>query len=163
VTADDLAVAVGQAAAHELNSALGKITHCLNQLTDAQVWWRPSPSMNSIGNLILHLQGNLRQWIVAGLGGAPDVRDRPAEFAQSSPIPRDELLRILQAVVSDAGAVLRRQTAAQLVQGRRIQGFDVTGLGAIFDSVPHFRGHTQEIVHLTRAQLGNAYRFQWNP
>jgi hypothetical protein len=163
MTADELAAAVGREAANELTSALGRIKHCLGQLTDEQVWWRSRPPLNSIGNLILHLCGNVRQWIVAGLGGAADSRDRPAEFAERGPIPRDELLRRLEAVVNEARAVLARQTARQLLEARRIQGFDVTGLAAIFDSVPHFRGHTQEVVSLTRLQLGDAYRFAWAP
>ena len=135
MTTDELASAVGREAANELSSGLAKIKHC----------------------------GNVRQWIVAGLGGAADGRDRPAEFAECGPIPRVELLRRLEAVVDEARAVLARQTARQLLEARRIQGFDVTGLAAIFDSVPHFRGHTQEIVSMTRLQLGDAYKFAWAP
>jgi hypothetical protein len=163
MTADELAAAVGNEAANELASALGKIKHCLGQLSDEQVWWRSRSSLNSVGNLILHLCGNVRQWTVAGLGGAADVRDRPAEFSERGPIPKDELLRRLEAVVDEARTVLARQTARQLLKARRIQGFDVTGLVAIFDSVPHFRGHTQEIISMTRLQLGDAYKFQWKP
>ena len=163
MTADELAATVGREAANELTSALAKIKHCMSQLTDEQVWWRSRPSLNSIGNLILHLCGNVRQWIVAGLGGAVDSRDRPAEFSEPGPIPKEELLRKLEAVVNEARAVLARQTARQLLEARRIQGFDVTGLATIFDSVPHFRGHTQEIVGLTRLQLGDAYKFAWTP
>ena len=163
MTADDLAAAVGAEAGRELTSALKRIRHCLDQLSDEQIWWRAAPGMNSIGNLILHLCGNVRQWLVAGLGGAADSRDRPAEFSELGPIPKDELLRKLEGVVDEARAVLARQTARQLLEARRIQGFDVTGLAAIFDSVPHFRGHTQEIVSLTRLQLGDAYRFAWAP
>ena len=163
MTADELAAAVGREAGNEWASALAKIKHCLSQLTDEQVWWRSRPSLNSIGNLILHLCGNVRQWLVAGLGGAADSRDRPAEFTELGPIPREELLRKLGAVVGEARAVLARQTARQLLEARRIQGFDVTGLAAIFDSVPHFRGHTQEIVSMTRLQLGDAYRLAWAP
>ena len=162
-TDDALAAAVGTAAANELASALARIKHCLDQLPDEQVWWRPQPALNSIGNLVLHLVGNLRQWIVAGLGGATDARDRPAEFAERGPIPKDQLLRSLEAAVSEATGVLTRLSARQLLETRRIQGFDVTGLTAIFDSVPHFRGHTQEIVHMTRVQRGEAYRFAWQP
>jgi hypothetical protein len=163
MTADELAAAVANEAGNELTSALDKIKHCLGQLSDEQVWWRPHPSLNSIGNLVLHLCGNVRQWIVAGLGGAADVRDRPAEFAERGPIPRDELLRRLEGVVGEARAVLARQTARQLLEVRRIQGSEITGLAAVFDSVPHFRGHAQEIVHMTRVQLGDAYRLQWQP
>ena len=163
MTADELATAVGTEAAHELASALAKIKHCLGQLTDEQMWWRSRPSLNSIGNLILHLGGNLRQWVVAGLGGAPDVRNRPAEFAEQGPVPKDELVRSLEAVVGEAKRALAGSDARRLTEARRIQGFDVTGLAAVFDSVPHFRGHTQEIVHMTRLQLGEAYRFAWTP
>jgi hypothetical protein len=163
MTTDELAAAVGAAAADELANALGKIEHCLTQLSDAQVWQRPRPALNSVGNLLLHLEGNLRQWVLAGLGGAPDARDRPAEFAERGPVPKDELLRRLRAAVGEARGVLARQTARQWLELRRVQGFEVTGLGALFDSVPHFRGHTQEIVHLTREMLGDAYRFQWRP
>lgn len=163
MTADDLAAAVGTAAAHEMTNALERIKHCLNQLNDEQLWWRPTPSLNSIGNLILHLCGNVRQWIVAGLGGVADVRNRPAEFAERGPIPKHELIRRLEAAVADAKSVLTGPTAQQLLDVRRIQGSDVTGLAAIFDSVPHFRGHAQEIIHMTRSQLGDAYRLAWTP
>ena len=163
ITADELAAALGKEAANELTSAMARIKHCLGQLTDDQMWWRSHPSLNCIGNLILHLGGNLRQWIVAGLGCEADVRDRPAEFSERGPLPKEELLRKLDAVVGDAKEVLGKLTARQLLEARRIQGFDVTGLAAVFDSVPHFRGHTQEIVHLTRLQLGDAYKFAWTP
>src|SRR5262249_49568305 len=160
---NQLATAVATEAAHELTEALGRIKHSLGQLRDEQVWRRPQPALNSIGNLILHLCGNVRQWLVAGLSGATDVRNRPAEFSERGPIAKQELLSRLEAVVGEAKAVLSRLNAQQLLAKRRIQGFDVTGLAAIFSSVPHFRGHTQEIVHMTRSQLGDAYRFAWTP
>ena len=163
MTADELAVVVGTAAAHELESALMRIKHCLGQLTDEQVWQRSQPSLNSIGNLILHLCGNLRQWIVAGVGEASDVRNRPAEFAERGPVPKQELLCRLEAVVEEVKGILTGVDARQFAEVRRIQGFDVTGAAAIFDSVPHFRGHTQELVHMTRLQLGDAYKFAWTP
>src|SRR5262245_36532911 len=99
MTADELATTVDREAGNELASALARIKHCLGQLSDEQVWWRSHPSLNSIGNLTLHLCGNVRQWIVAGLSGGANVRDRPAEFSEPGSIPRDELLRRLEAVV----------------------------------------------------------------
>ena len=163
MTADQLATAVGNAVAHELSSALERIRHCLDQLSDEQIWWRPKPGLNSIGNLLLHLCGNLRQWIVAGIGGASDFRHRPGEFAERGPIPKAELISRLEAAVEESKAAITRITAQQLVEIRRIQGSEVTGLEAVFSSVPHFRGHTQEIVGMTRQQLGDAYRFAWTP
>jgi hypothetical protein len=146
-----------------LHSCVAKIKHCLGQLTDEQVWWRPRESMNSIGNLVLHLCGNVRQWFIARIGGAPDIRNRPREFSERQMIPKDELLRHVDEVVSGATAALTKMTADDLLKVQRIQGFMVAGLGAIFDSVPHFRGHTQEIIFLTRMQLGDGYKFHWVP
>jgi hypothetical protein len=154
---------LGAAATDELRQAATKIAHCLNQLTDAQLWWRPDESQNSIGNLILHLCGNLRQWVVSGLGGAPDVRDRPREFSERRSIPRAELLSRLDAVVAEAATILSGIGATQWLQVRRVQGFEVTGIAAIFDTVPHFRGHTQEIIFRTRLLLGDKYQFSWKP
>ncbi len=162
-TADQIAGAVGEAAANELDDAFAKIKHCLDQLSDEQVWWRPKPSLNSIGNLILHLCGNLRQWIVCGVGGATDNRDRPSEFSERGPTPKAELLKTLDEIVGQAQAALNALHVDRLLEFRRIQATEQTALSAIFDSVPHFRGHTQEIVLMTRLQLGDAYRFLWVP
>lgn len=150
-------------AREQLRKAAGIIRHCLGQLTDEQLSWRPHEKMNSIGNLVLHLCGNVRQWIVAGVGGETDVRDRPAEFAERGPFHRDALLRHFDKGVRQADDVLRAFTPPGLLEPRRIQGFEATVLSAIFDSVAHFKGHTQEIVGLTRMQLGDSYRFEWAP
>lgn len=162
-SSEQLCAALAAEAGNELADALGKIEHCLAQLTDQQIWWRSCESTNSIGNLLLHLAGNLRQWIVSGLGGAPDVRDRPSEFAQRGGIGSQDLLGRLRGAVGETKAALSSLSPDELLRVRRIQGFEVSGLAAIFHSVPHFRGHTQEIVHLTRLQLGDAYRFAWQP
>jgi len=162
-TAAEVAAAVAKEAADELEDAVGKIKHCVRQLSEQQVWWRPADSMNSIGNLILHLCGNVRQWITCGVGGAEDRRDRPREFSKRGPIPTGELLGRLDAAVAEAREALAKATAADLLAPRRIQGFEVTGMQATFESVAHFRGHTQEIVHLTRFQLGDAYEFAFVP
>jgi len=152
------------AAAREcLDEGLHKIEHCLGQLDDEAVWWRPTPQQNSIANLMLHLSGNLRQWIAHGVGGAPDVRNRPMEFDDRSGRPRAELLETLLAAVRAADEVIGGLTAQRLVQPRRIQGFDANMLAAVLSSVAHFRGHTQEIIHITRARLGDAYRFDFVP
>jgi hypothetical protein len=97
-----------------LDSALKRIQHYLGQLNDKQVWWRSQPSRNSIGNLILHLCGNLRPWVVAGVGGAPGVRNRPAEFAERGPVPKDELMRRLEVAVEEAKRVLAGVDARRL-------------------------------------------------
>lgn len=146
-----------------LEAGFGRIRHCVDQLSDEQVWWRPTEAMNSIGNILLHLCGNLQQWIIAGVQQQLDQRNRPQEFAERQAIPKRELLGRLEAVVGDARRVLADTTDQQLLEPRRIQGFDETVLSATFDSVSHFAGHVQEIIYITRLQLGDQYRFAWVP
>src|SRR6266545_845678 len=121
-----IASACIDAARHTLSAAHSKIRHCLNQLNDDHVNWRPFEAQNSIANIVLHLCGNVRQWIISGIGGTPDVRHRPSEFSDRKPYTRDELLHHLQQTVRDADEVLSRVPPDQLAQMRRIQGFDET-------------------------------------
>jgi len=162
-SADDVSRAVLQEAGNVLDDCLTKIKHCVGQLSEEQVWWRPHDSMNAIGNLILHLTGNVRQWMVSGIGESADVRNRPAEFAEKGPVPKTNLLEGLEQVVAETKETLSRATADSMSHPRRIQGFTVTGWASLFDSVPHFKGHTQEIICYTRLQLKDAYKFHWRP
>jgi hypothetical protein len=155
----DLLHATTAAFREELDSALGRIAHCVGQLSDEQVWWRPRPDMNSIGNLLLHLAGNVKQMIVSGVGGEPDDRQRQAEFDARDPIPGAELLRRLSEVVDRAKAVLTAVSADELCRVRRVQTGDITGMQAVVRCVAHFRGHTQEIIHQTRTILADRYQF----
>ncbi len=151
------------AARHTLAEGLRKIEHCVRQLNEEQVWWRPKPQMNSVANLMLHLSGNLRQWITSGVGGARDIRNRPEEFADRSELPKGNILSMLRSTVREADEVMERLDPTRLTDGRRIQGFDTTVTAAIFDSISHFRGHTQEIIHMTREMLGEKYKFDFVP
>ena len=146
-----------------LASSLTKIVHCLEQLADDDLQWRQHESHNSIQNIVLHLCGNLRQWIVHGVGEEPDVRHRPSEFSDRRPLAKTELLGRLQETVALADQALAACPPEHLLDARRIQGFDTTVLAAIFDTVSHFVGHTHQIVYITRLRLGDAYRFQWAP
>ena len=146
-----------------LEEGCSKITHCLRQLGEDQIWWRPRPEMNSIGNLLLHLAGNVRQWIVAGVGDFEDTRERQAEFDERGPLPQDVVWGRLEQVVKEASAVLHAVSATDLMTSKQVQGFDVTKLGATMHSVSHFQGHVQEIIGLTRQQLGDEYQFRWTP
>ena len=146
-----------------LAESRGKIGHCLSQLSDEQVWWRPAPELNSIGNLILHVSGNMRQWVVCGMTDAVDRRDRDGEFRADSTMGPDALLATLDAVISDVEKVLRGVDSSQLTRADEVQGFPVSGFGILMHSIPHFVGHTHQIIQLTRMQLGAEYRFAWSP
>ncbi|HET6325639.1 MAG TPA: DUF1572 family protein [Planctomycetaceae bacterium] len=146
-----------------LAKGLHKIEHCASQLTDEQFWWRPREDMNSIANLLLHLAGNLRQWAVSGVNDSADTRNRPREFSDRSGRSKAELLKILRDVIGEVEAALATLTAEQLVAARRIQGYDVNVASAVLNTVCHFQGHVQEIIHITREQLGAKYRFDFVP
>jgi uncharacterized damage-inducible protein DinB len=129
---------------------LPKIERCVEKLTDEQVWWRPNPESNSIGNLLLHLAGNARQWIVGGLGGASDKRQRQTEFDERKIIAGDELLARLQTTVADVDDVLASFDPARLLDKYPIQGTEATALAAIFHVTEHFSMHTGQIILLTK-------------
>ena len=160
---DDTAALVGRELADELGQALDRIAHCLGQLTDEQAWWRPRADLNSVGNLVLHLAGNVRQLIGSGLGGAPDDRDRQAEFDARGPVPRADLLAALRAAVAGATAILTGPATRDWSRACSFRGQPATALGLAVRSVAHFRGHAQEVIHLTRTILGDAYRFAGPP
>lgn len=127
-----------------------RMRSCVESLTDEQVWWRPNPASNSIGNLLLHLNGNVTQWLVNSFESLEDARDRPAEFAAQSGIPRDRLLEMLTLTMDRAGGVLSRLTESDLLAEYDIQGYRVTGLQAVFQVVEHFGLHFGQIAYITK-------------
>ena len=148
---------------HLLNEAMRKIRHCVGQLSDEQLWKKPDDGLNSVANLMLHLAGNLNQWSVVGILERSDDRDRAAEFAATGGLSGNELLGRLEAVVGESISVIRNLDEDSLKQARQIQGFNVTVLQTLFHTVPHFVGHTHQILMLTRLSLGSAYQFEWSP
>ena len=142
-----------------LDDYLPKIERCLERLTDEQIWWRPNEESNSIGNLVLHLCGNARQWIVSGVGGEADRRQRDAEFAQRELVPRDQLLSLLHSTLADVARVLRGLDPATLLERRTIQSSDVDLLEAIFHVTEHFSMHTGQIIMLTKLLTATDLRF----
>lgn len=129
---------------------LPKIERCLEKLSDEQIWWRANPESNSIGNLLLHISGNARQWIVCGLGGETDQRARQSEFDERRIIGRDELLSRLRKTVLDLDRVLSNFDPELLLKEYPIQGTEATALAAIFHVTEHFSMHTGQIILLTK-------------
>jgi hypothetical protein len=136
-----------------------RLRACVESLTDEQVWWRPNQASNSIGNLILHLNGNVRQWLVAAFTRQDDLRDRPAEFAAENGLAASELLERLGATMSQAAAVLDRLAEADLVAPYEIQGYHVTGLEAVYQVVEHFGLHYGQIAYIAKSLSGRNLGF----
>jgi len=146
------------AAADKLAENLGRIETCVPKLTPDVLWARDSENENAVGNLLLHLDGNVRQWILSGIGGAPERRDRAAEFAARSGPDGGALVTKLRGTVNEAIATIRTLPHARLHEAVTIQGYDTTVLAAIFHVVEHFSGHTYQIIlmtkHATHEDLG---------
>jgi len=138
---------------------LPKIRRCLDVLTEEDVWWRGSTSENSIGNLLLHLSGNVRQWIISGMGGATDVRERPKEFAARGSVSKEEAYERLAATVAEAVSVLGRLEEGDLTGEKTIQGFQRTGVAAVMHVLEHFGYHTGQIVFVTKLRTQRDLRF----
>ncbi len=149
-----LETSIKQLRQHE--SRIGK---CLELLNGEQIWARGGGNENAVGNLVLHLCGNVRQWIVSGVGVRPDHRDRDSEFAANGGVSIAELQDRLKEVVNEAVAVLSTVTAARLAERLVIQGYDVSVLEAIYHVVEHFSMHTGQIIFVTKMLTGEDLGF----
>lgn len=136
-----------------------KIRLCLDVLPSDALWRRDDDDSNSIGNLLAHLAGNVRQWIVSGVGGAPDARHRSAEFEARDAAAADELFRALRTTLDEADAVLASLGEARLSERFTVQGRDVTVLDAVYQVVEHFALHTGQIILLTKRYAPGRVRF----
>jgi len=136
-----------------------RLRGCVESLTVEQVWWRPNEASNSVGNLILHLNGNVRQWLVASFDRLDDTRHRPAEFGERDLIPAAALLETLGATMHRASQVLSRLTEADLRATFHIQGYTVSGLHAVYQVVEHFGMHYGQIVYITKQVRGEDLGF----
>jgi uncharacterized damage-inducible protein DinB len=166
IPTDGLAALFLDYSTRKLRQLSSRIETCLGGLNEEQVWARGSDNENAVGNLALHLCGNVRQWIVAGVGGLPDVRRRDAEFAARGGLGIEELSHRVQTTVSDAAAVLDSVTPERLAERVTIQGYDVSVLEAIYAVVEHFSMHTGQIIFATKTLTGadlGFYRYLRSP
>jgi uncharacterized damage-inducible protein DinB len=131
---------------------LPKLLHCLNAMSDDQIWWRPNEQSNSVGNLVLHLRGNVKQWIVVPLGGGKFRRDRNVEFATRESVPKAQLISEIQAAVEEVEGVIRNFAANQLLVRYPIQVYQTSALQAIYHVVEHFSYHLGQILYIYKLQ-----------
>lgn len=143
----------------KLKQLTGRIEVCLDKLSEAQIWARGGENENAVGNLVLHLCGNVRQWIVSGVGGAPDSRQRDAEFSARNAASAfsgsaSELKRRLRTTIEEASAAIGALPSERLAERITVQGYDVSVLEALYHVVEHFSMHTGQIVFATKMLTG---------
>ncbi len=136
-----------------------KIRLSVTPLDETSIWQRANDDSNSIGNLLLHLAGNIRQWIVSGIGGVASVRDRAGEFAAHGGHAKAELLDLLEASVRDADGVLASLGESDFDRNVTIQGRATTVFSAIYHVVEHFSTHTGQIIMLAKMYAPGQVKF----
>lgn len=165
----ETALAAGRAgsiqelAARYFEEYLQKIRLATAELSDQEIWWRPHDTFNSIGNLLLHLRGNLSLWVLAGLGGESYGRDRAAEFTARDQGSREELTEMLVSVVRDCQRTVRELSTEDLAEDILVQGYSVARLDALFHAVEHMSYHTGQIVQTAKQLGGDARSFEFYP
>ena len=145
--------------ADNLTQLMDRIETCVARLTPEQVWARGSESQNAVGNLLIHLNGNLSQWMLSGVGGQPYVRDRDGEFSARDGVAAAELLARLRSTVEAVAALIRTLPHARLSERLTIQGYGVSVFGAVYHVVEHFSGHAFQIFLLTKMFTGEDLGF----
>jgi hypothetical protein len=146
-----------QAAALLRDDYLPKIVEAVGLLTDEDVWWREVETANSIGNLLMHLSGNIQQHIVAALDDKPDERNRPLEFAARGGISKNVLLAELETTVADACSVLLKYEPARLLESRVIQANRVPVFEDLSRTLAHFAYHTGQIIYIVKARKHHSF------
>ena len=141
-------------ALYRMDESTRMIQKSLNEIEEDELWLKPNESLNSIGNLILHLCGNIRQYIISSLGETEDVRDRDAEFAIHNQATTSEMFAMLEETVDTAKRVIFDSSSTQLLQVRSVQGFSFSGVGVIIHAVEHYSYHTGQIAFWVK-QLKN--------
>lgn len=136
-----------------------RLRKAVEPLSLEQVWWRPNAASNSTGNLVLHLNGNVWQWIVASFNHLEDERNRPAEFSATGDLAAADLLSRLSQTMDEAAKVLARLTPEELLATWHIQGYTVSGLAAVYQVVEHFGLHYGQIVYIAKALEGRDLGF----
>jgi uncharacterized damage-inducible protein DinB len=138
----------------KLQQQTERICECLDRLSTEQIWFRDSDSENAVGNLVLHLCGNVRQWIVAGLGGKQDFRKRDLEFSERGGVSAEQLKARLRETVGEAVATLRGLGPEHLLEQKKIQKYELPALEAVYHVVEHFSGHAGQIIYATKRFKG---------
>lgn len=144
---------------YRLNESFRMINKCFDQLSEEEIWKRPNASANSIGTLIIHVCGNITQYVISSLGNREDKRNRDNEFATHSGFSKAELLAKLENTLQQAKEVIIHASEAELVKMHSVQGFNLPGLGNVIHIVEHLSYHTGQIALLTKLMINKDLGF----
>ena len=137
-------------AIYRIDESTRMIKITFGRLSEDDIWRKPNHTSNSIGNLILHICGNMTQYVIASLGEKPDTRNRDAEFSMVEGFTKDELLQRLITTMNTAKATIENATADQFLKVRPIQAFKFSGVGLVVHAVEHYSYHTGQIAFWTK-------------
>jgi hypothetical protein len=127
-----------------------KLASCLKELQETEIWKRPNKNSNSVGNIILHLCGNIRQYAISSLGHKEDVRERDKEFSADGGYSKSELIEKLVGTVDDAKGIIQNVSPSELLRKRHVQGYYHSGIGIIIHITEHYSYHTGQIIFWTK-------------
>jgi hypothetical protein len=159
----DAANALVREISGRMKELLGRAELAIAQLDDSQVWYRSNPTDNAIGNLVLHLVGNLRQWILGGLGEQPDTRDRATEFNTTAGLSAAMLTEMLRGTIEECRKTIESFPVKRITETRRIQDTDTTVAYALVMAVSHLGLHVGQIQFIAKSILKDRYQVAWTP
>lgn len=131
---------------HRIDENTKRLKTCIDELEESETWKRPNESSNSVGNLILHLCGNIRQYAISSLGNIPDVRERDKEFSSDGGYSKSELLRKLTDTLEEAKTIMQNANPEDLMRKRKVQGSAYSGIGIVVHVTEHYSYHTGQII-----------------
>ena len=134
-------------AAYRMDESMRMISKSLDLADDQDIWNKPNPSSNSVGNLMLHLCGNITQYVISSLGHNEDMRDRDLEFSTEGGLTKKELIAKLEHVITQAKEVISGTSQEELIRIRDVQGFSLSGIGIVLHVVEHLSYHTGQIAY----------------
>ena len=133
---------------------LPRLIDCVEKMSEEDIWWRPNEQSNSVGNLVLHLCGSVRQWVVATIGGARVHRNRDAEFSTRERLPKAELIERLRSAMSEVDDVLAGLPENRLLVRYMVKAFNPSALQAVYHTVEHFSYHLGQILYIYKLRTG---------
>lgn len=146
-------------AIYRIDENVRMISIALSKIQEAEIWTRHNQSLNTLGNQILHICGNMTQYAISGLTGTEDRRDRDKEFSLDNEHSSDELLKLLLQTTQKATTVIKNATEEQLLLSYGVQGFDFSGIGLVMHAVEHFSYHTGQIAFQVKLTIDEPLGF----